>query len=489
MKKSYLNKFKNKYKRRPLRIYKSSMLKPVTSPRKNKHKRRLLRMLRIYKSSMLKPVTSPRKNKRFLKNKSIKISKFKNRLMIPLLTSNKYRTLLKKKLHIVNKYVPPTFSKFFKTKTPSIKIIKGDVNRIFIWNTRLPVKFVTIFSDYLLLDTSTRFFVYTKNKFFCIDKLACGSILVLNNHIGTANTLSLHMNYRIGYYKALTTKKKTLPERYLISLYKKIYLRDKKFHNTNKHTTSFIFPKKRKQTCYKQERKFYIKHIIRLRYRWFFKPELAKFKLFKKRFKRSLKRFRKIKKNKLFVEKFRTNFSRLTGFKEKGLFKLWSSFRKSYNQYWSQSNAVLRFSQSLLLSPINFLVFLGMSSSLAASAYLVKSGAIAINGRVATDFTNFKPGDLMQLNICIWRAVRTFFSYQRWNNDFRSLSYLPFLYVDWSSLIFMMVRWPRKHELVAPSFLSERWVRYYIRLFPVKRAKFKKAKINLKTYNKIVNKQ
>jgi hypothetical protein len=95
----------------------------------------------------------------------------------------------------------------------------------------------------------------------------------------------------------------------------------------------------------------------------------------------------------------------------------------------------------------------------------------------------------MHLNFIIWRSVRHFFDYQKWNNDFRALQYVPFLQVDWSSLMFMMTRWPRKYELVAPSFLSERWVRYYVRQFPSKIRNFRKVEGNWKVYKRIVAKR
>jgi hypothetical protein len=61
----------------------------------------------------------------------------------------------------------------------------------------------------------------------------------------------------------------------------------------------------------------------------------------------------------------------------------------------------LRFSQSLLLTPVNLLVFLQFSPSFAASKYIIKSGAISVNGLAATAFTQFKPGDIMHLNFII----------------------------------------------------------------------------------------
>lgn len=80
---------------------------------------------------------------------------------------------------------------------------------------------------------------------------------------------------------------------------------------------------------------------------------------------------------------------------------MWLPFRRGYNQYWSTTNAVLRFSQSLLLTPASLLVFLQLSPSFGASKHIVKSGAVSINGLAVTALTQFRPGDIMQLNFVI----------------------------------------------------------------------------------------
>ena len=361
------------------------------------------------------------------------------------------------------------------------------INKIIVWDQSKPVKYIKIIGDEVTSTTSTALLIKRIGKVEIISTSFYGGAVFIKS-LGEIN------KYKVPSLFSYTTRltKTTLPlvyENKIINLYSNLFLAHTRLMCTPKQTLPGNAPILQNKNQFSTEKLGYLKHLIRLRYRWFFKPKLAKFKLFKKFFKRSLKRFRKINKNKLFVEKFRNHFSRLTGFKEKSLFKLWLPFRRNYNHYWSTTNAVLRFSQSLILTPPSFLVFLRISPSLSASKYLVKSGGVSINGLSVTNFTTFKPGDMMQLNISIWKSTRSFFSYQRWSHDFKNLQQVPFIYVDWSSMIFFILRWPHKHELVAPSFLSERWVRYYIRLFPVKTGKFKRARNNLKVYKKTINKK
>ena len=238
-----------------------------------------------------------------------------------------------------------------------------------------------------------------------------------------------------------------------------------------------------------KEKRGYIKHMVRLRYRWHFRHELSQFKLFRKFFRRGLKRYRKIQKNRLFVTKFRKNFSKLTGFNEKFIYLKWLHFRKNYNQYWSTSNAVARFGQSLVLVPYCFLVIAKVAPSLAASKHLINSGAVSINGVSTTSFGTFIPGDILQINLTAFQGLRVLFSYQQWNNIGIENNTLPFMYVDWSCMLFMLTRWPRGYEFAAPSFLSERWVRYYVRIFPNRAARFKKMSYNTKTYKQLTTKK
>ena len=363
----------------------------------------------------------------------------------------------------------------------------AQTNKLIYWDLCLPIYYLSPLSHNTHI-ISTADFVYALNAYGStqISKAQYGSLLILNTETALTNNGGLEEYEIIKFGGSAIYAAPRLNENAVLWLYSSLV----KQPYANQPTAYISEPKfVRARKRLGAQNRGYIKHIVRMRYRWFFQPKLSQFKLFKKFFKRSLKRYRKINKNKLFVSKFRRHFPKLTGLTEKGLLKLWLPFRRSYNQYWSTSNAVFRFSQSLLLSPTSLLVFLQLSPSFAASKYIIKSGAVSINGRAVTAFTQFRPGDIMQLNFVIWKSVRHFFDYQRWNNDFRALQYISFLQIDWSSLMFMMTRWPRKYELVAPSFLSERWIRYYIRQFPSKIRNFKKADGNWKMYKRIVTKR
>lgn len=415
-----------------------------------------------------------------------KVPKKKSKKSLLKKTPVKFRALGKK---ITSR--PKSLRRQIKIRQSTLRMLfitaPRSVNRLLIWDKDKAINYVKISGNERIISTPHGVMIVKKaNKVITINKSNYGAAALIVDRSKVNNEgLPTFFDYTLHLLKNNSVK--TITEDKIITLYSNLFLCSIKMEKTRKALQLTSPMLKTKQSPI--ESRGYVKHLIRLRYRWFFKPRLAKFKLFKKFLKRCLKRFRKIHKNRLFVEKFRNHFSRLTGFKEKSLFKLWLPFRRNYNQYWSTTNAVLRFSQSLILTPPSFLVFLRISPSLAASRHLVKSGALSINGLAVTNFTPFRPGDIMQLDVKAWKAIRSFFSYQRWSADFRNLQQVPFLYIDWSSMIFFMVRWPHKQELVAPSFLSERWVRYYIRLFPVKTGKFKRARSNWKIYKKILTKQ
>jgi hypothetical protein len=232
-------------------------------------------------------------------------------------------------------------------------------------------------------------------------------------------------------------------------------------------------------------RGYYLKHLVRLRYRWVYRPKLKQFKLFKKFFLRIFKRYRKISKNRLFATKLHEHFPKLTGFSERSLFRAWAPIRKNYTHYWGHSNALQRFSQSLLLMPASVITFLGFTPSRAAAKHIIRSGIISINGLAAVLSRSLTPGDILQINTLAWKKCISFFDYQRWTHRLLSIQQLSFIQADYASMMFMLFRWPQSYELIAPTFLTERWLRYYIRRFPVKPRNFKKVSGNWKTYKQL----
>lgn len=62
------------------------------------------------------------------------------------------------------------------------------------------------------------------------------------------------------------------------------------------------------------------------------------------------------------------------------------------------------------------------------------------------------------------------------------IRFTSFLQASWSNMTFTMVRWPHSYELMQESLMSERWTRFFIRYFPVKVAKYRRAKVSWYKY-------
>lgn len=294
-----------------------------------------------------------------------------------------------------------------------------------------------------------------------------------------------------------------LTERRLVSLYLKLgklpVHRRRLRRKGRKFTYSSVFAKyrclkykdvdeawKKYREYTRRKKQRYLRQIIKNRYRWFYRPKLKLFKLFRKRFKRRFSKYRRIAKNRLFLSRLRSHFPKLTGYSEKGLMRLWLPIRNSYTKHWGPSNAVHRFSQAVLLLPNYLSVFLRLAPSLPAGKLLVKSGAILVNGSLTNLFKQLVPGDIAQINVVAIGAVQVMFSYQKWGRKFSyATQYLPFIQTDYSAMMFMLLRWPDKYELIAPSYLTERWIRRYVRQFPARARKYRMATSNWNFYKEI----
>ena len=250
-------------------------------------------------------------------------------------------------------------------------------------------------------------------------------------------------------------------------------------------TTAPLVPalhKKNKTKLFKwiainMKRQTYKKIMIKNRYGWFHNKKLYSVKWFRHRLKRWLGRFRKISKDKLFNYLFRNNFSLLTGYNEKLLLNFWSRFRRGSNKYYGSTNLVKRFASSLLLSPANLLLLLRFAPSIAVANSLVKSGNIIVNGTLVSNmFCTLKPGDIVQVNKKFFQLNKLMYSYHQWKVSYRNINYISFLEVDISLLMIFVISAPHGYELIAPKFLSEKWIRYYIFRFPVRYKKYVKPR-------------
>jgi hypothetical protein len=216
---------------------------------------------------------------------------------------------------------------------------------------------------------------------------------------------------------------------------------------------------------------------------WFNRRKLNRWKMHKRFFNLQMRRYRHITKHRLFITLFRGYFKFFSGFNEKELMYNWFQFRRKNTKFWAMSNLVQRFSQSLLLTPKYLILFFGFATTIhAAAAAAAASGSITINGCSAAHNYFLLPGDTMQVIPKLIIAAKKFYHYQEWNYLKLKISYIRFLLVDWSMLMFTSVEWPKKYELCAPSYLSERWVRFYIRHFPVRQRKYQKVKMEWRPY-------
>jgi hypothetical protein len=212
---------------------------------------------------------------------------------------------------------------------------------------------------------------------------------------------------------------------------------------------------------------------VAIRYRavWYKNKRLRRTKWFRKRLRKWQGRFRRINKSAAYNRYIRIHFYLLTGLSESDLFRAWrESYKKGRSNSWGGENLLVqKFHQLVLLSPVYFILLLRLAPSIAAAQCLIRSGMLIINGQSrSSGFISIKPGDLVQVNYTAMQVTRQLFTFQAWKTNFQNILGLQFLYIDWSLNMFVLVRQPYLHELTSPTFLSERWLRYYIRQFPRK---------------------
>jgi len=299
---------------------------------------------------------------------------------------------------------------------------------------------------------------------------------------------NLAIKLSIPFYVIKTTEPR------LLQLYTKLYIKQCAPIAFKNSVPKNMFASSLNNKVLRNKKKFlarkkrgYLKRMVRLRYRWQYRPELENFRRFRKFFRRVFKRFRKIQKNRLFITHFRRNLSKMSGFSERFILKKWLLFKRNYNQYWAATNSVAKFGQTLTMSPYAFLVSLKIAPSLLASKYLIECGSVSVNGKIASVFTSVGPGDIFQINMKAVVNSRSIINYQKWQNFTSYNKKFPFIQADWSSLLFLIIKWPGQHELIAPKFLSERWLRYYIRQFPTRIRKYSAVKFNTHIYKKTIS--
>ena len=231
---------------------------------------------------------------------------------------------------------------------------------------------------------------------------------------------------------------------------------------------SYIFKNNKSNDVICLNKQNYIKNIIRYRYGWYLTNNKSKEKLARKKLKKWFSKFRKIKKNFFFIKLQSNYFYNLTGYNKNQFINRWIKFRNLNNSHWGLNSVVHKFSQSLLLSPLSIILFTGLVPSQSVAKLLIQIGGFIVNGIVTSNLYIIKPQDIIQIIPYIFNYLRALYKYHQWHKIKINFSNISFFEVHWSLLMFTLVRWPYKYELIAPSFLSERWIRYYIRQIPVK---------------------
>lgn len=186
--------------------------------------------------------------------------------------------------------------------------------------------------------------------------------------------------------------------------------------------------------------------------------------------------YRKLQKNFLFIKLLRANFKYVLGLPESSLLINWLKIRRGTNTD-SSISTVNYFNQSLQLKLDSLSLFLGLAPNRFMAQELVSFGGFRVNGTVITK-KNFSISnkDIVQVDLKVNHEIRSLYKKAHWNSVHARVKFAQFLQVQWSLMLFMMVRWPNNYELASESILNLRWVRFFIRYFPVRIAKYKKAK-------------
>ena len=190
--------------------------------------------------------------------------------------------------------------------------------------------------------------------------------------------------------------------------------------------------------------------------------------------------YRKLQKNFMFIKLFRTNFLLSTGLTEIELLNEWKHVRKGNS---NNNLALEQFNKHLQLKMDGIVMLFGLSPNRLVAQELIRCGGIRVNGLVTTNFNKFvKINNIIQFDKFIINNIKSLYSLIKWNSIKVRIKYVGFIQTIWSLMLFKFIRLPYKHELFEESILTERWLRFFIRYFPIKISKYKKAKIKWYKY-------
>jgi hypothetical protein len=217
--------------------------------------------------------------------------------------------------------------------------------------------------------------------------------------------------------------------------------------------------------------------------RWYF--SMSRWKRlaeFRRMLRKAWRRYRKLQKNFLFIKLLRANFHYIMGIKESELLQIWSKIRRG-NNLDNVTAPVNYLHQSLQLKMDNLAVFLGLAPNRLMAQELVNFGGLRVNGIVVTKKNySMNLNDMLQIDSKISSEIQALYKTAHWKAVRARLNFTSFLQVQWSIMLFMMVRLPQNHEIVSRSMLNLRWIRFFIRYFPVRISKYQKAKVKWYKY-------
>lgn len=234
----------------------------------------------------------------------------------------------------------------------------------------------------------------------------------------------------------------------------------------------------------------WMNYYIRKSFKWkFFKKRwhyrYSKWKrlsYFKKLMQRAKDSYRKLQKNFIFIKLFRANFNNFMGISEVEMLNKWIKLRRGDNHN-DNTNIVTRFNQMLQLKLDGLAIFLGLAPSRFLAQELIKCGGLRINGIIVTNVNHFiSLNNILQIDLQIKEDLKLFYSFNHWIKVKARLKYVEFLQVMWPMMMFMLIRWPHNYELYEDSVLTSRWIRFFIRYFPIRISKYKKPKVKWYKY-------
>jgi hypothetical protein len=270
-------------------------------------------------------------------------------------------------------------------------------------------------------------------------------------------------------------------------LVKKKKLKKKASKAVRLHNSKVALKKINKQIIYKLK---WLNYFESKAFRWKFYKKRWYFSMsrwkrlaeFRRMLRKAWRSYRKLQKNFLFIKLLRANFHYIMGIKESELLQVWYKIRRS-NNLDNATSPVNYLHQSLQLKMDNLAVFLGLAPNRLMAQELVHFGGLRVNGMVVTKKNySMNLNDMLQIDSKVNLEIQSLYKSAHWKAVRARLSFTSFLQVQWSIMLFMMVHWPQSHEIVSRSMLNLRWVRFFIRYFPVRISKYQKAKIKWYKY-------